>query len=87
MDTTKVIKLCEFVESKSSQTTMIGTNETTINIQADSLARHARTMIMMFQATNDPKYLRQARIDVLQAKSLLRSGFVRPLGVLLKQSA
>ena len=53
------------------------------DIQADMLVRHARTMIMMFKATGERRYLSQAKLDVLRAKSILRSGFLRPLGVLL----
>ena len=81
MDTTKVIDLAEVLET--TETTMLGTIECTNKIQIDMLCRHARTMCLMFKATGERRYLDQARLDVLRAKSIKESGFVRPMGVLL----
>lgn len=53
------------------------------DIQAEMLAKHARTMCLMYRATKDKKYLKQAKLDVLRAKSIRSGGFPRPLGVLL----
>ena len=83
MDTTKVIDMQEFVESKTGETTMIGTPECTIQLQVEHLAKHGKTMLMMYDATGEQRYLDQARLDYRQAKSLLNAGFVRPQGVLL----
>lgn len=47
------------------------------------LAMHGKTMLMMYEATKDEKYLKQARLDYHRAKSIQECGFVRPLGVLL----
>lgn len=68
-------------------TILLGTDESTMRIQADMLARHARSMIMMYRATKTERYLQQAKQDIRQAYTILRSGFVRPLGVVLKESA
>ena len=65
---------------KDQPTTMIGSQETTRTIQVDSLARHARTMIMMYRATGDRKYLKQARLDIWTARDI-QAGHQRPLGV------
>jgi len=43
---------------------------------------HGKTMLMMYSATNDDKYLKQAQLDMMRAKSI-KAGFIRPLGVLL----
>lgn len=54
-----------------------------IAVQIKMLCYHARTMIMMWQATGHSRYLGQARLDLLRAKSIRECKFVRPLGVLL----
>lgn len=52
--------------------------------QFESLMAHSRTMIMMFEATGDEKYLDRSLASFMQAQSLLRGGFMRPLGVILE---
>jgi len=44
---------------------------------------HGKTMLMMYGATGDVKYLKLARLDMMRAKSIKEVGFIRPLGVLL----
>lgn len=76
MNETKVINMNDYLHTKQDR-----------EIQASMLCKHARTMLMMYEATGDRKYIHTARIDIRNAKSILRSGFVRPLGVLLLESA
>ena len=46
------------------------------NEQVKQLAMHGKTMIMMYQATGEVKYLDRANADYHRAKSLLRSGSI-----------
>ena len=46
-------------------------------------AMHGKTMLMMYEATKEERYLKQARLDYHRAKSLQECGFVRPLGCYL----
>jgi len=87
MQTTKtLLDLKLFIEEEHG-TTILGSDECTNQQQADMLARHARTMIMMYKATGERRYLAQAKLDIHRAKSILRSGFIRPLGVTLYKAA
>ena len=45
--------------------------------------KHGKTMIMMWKATGDKKYLQRAKLDLFKAKSIKECGFVRPLGCYL----
>lgn len=85
-ETTEVINMAEKLE-KDQSTVMLGTDECTTQIQIEMLCKHGRTMCMMYQATKDNKYLKQARLDLERAKSLKEVGFIRPLGVLLNKVA
>lgn len=58
-----------------------------IKTQVESLEKHERTMIAMFEVTDDIKYLDRALADKLKAESLNRGGFVRPLGASLDKAA
>lgn len=55
--------------------------QTTKSIHINYLCKHARTMCMMYEATGEQRYLQQARID-LDMASTIRTGFLRPLGVI-----
>lgn len=70
-----------------NETKVINMNLSLYNEQANILCRHARTMLMMYRATSDRKYIHQARIDISNVRSILRGGHMRPLGVLLLKSA
>ena len=74
MNTNTFIQLQDFIDNKE---------ESTKQIQADMLMAHSRVMIMMFNATNEVRYLDRSVQDLLEAESILRSGFMRPLGALL----
>lgn len=76
MDDSKVIRLCESLLGKSNK-----------NEQAEFYLAHSRTMIMMFEATGFEYYLDRSVADLMNAQSLLRGGFVRPLGVTLNEVA
>lgn len=84
--TTKIIKMIDYIDD-SYETAMFNSPEEQRQYQASMLCKHARAMCMMYEATGDRKYLWRARVDVRNAKSILRSGFMRPLGVLLLESA
>jgi len=51
--------------------------------QWQMLCLHGRTMVMMFKATGNVKYLEIAKSNLRRAKSIKECGFVRPMGVLL----
>ena len=51
---------------------------------AEYYLAHSRTMIMMFEATGEERYLDRSLASFMTAQSLLRGGFVRPLGVILE---
>ena len=55
--------------------------------KARMLRAHSRTMIMMFEATGELRYLDQSVSDLLSADNLIEAGFVRPLGVLQSKAA
>ena len=80
-DETKVIDMAKELES-TTETTLLGTPECLREIQVEMLCKHGRTMVMMYKATGEKRYLQQARLDLEQAKSI-KTGFVRPMGVLL----
>ena len=67
-------------------TTVINSDELTRQVQVRALAKHGLTMLMMYRATGEERYLKQARNDYDRTKSL-RGGFQRPLGVHLKEAA
>ena len=69
---TKTMTLIEFIKRIPQQ-----------DPQVRFLAMHGMTMLLMYEATNNIKYLNQARLDYHRAKSIQECGFVRPLGVLL----
>ena len=76
MQETKVINMSEFIEAKTSK-------EATNQIHIQMLCYHGRSMVLMWRATGETRYLDQARLDLLRAKSIQECGFVRPIGVLL----
>lgn len=69
-----------------SITTIIGSKKLTKQVQIRSLAKHGKTMLMMYEATGEHKYLKQARLCYEQAKSI-EVDFVRPLGALYNKVA
>lgn len=71
---------------KFNKTTMIGTKECTNQIYVEYLCKHARTMLMMYKASGDNKYLKQARLNLDRAKSI-KVGFMFPLGTFLNNAA
>jgi len=85
-DVTKVIDMSEYLESQCNDTVMIGTREATKSIHIQYLCKHARTMCMMYEATGEIRYLKQARYD-LDLASTIKVGFQRPLGVHKKEVA
>ena len=87
MDETTVIKMELTDIEDMSLTTIIGSEELTTQYQVRMLAKHGKTMLMMYEATSESKYLRQARIDYHRIQSLLRGDFIRPLGVILTEVA
>ena len=84
MDATKVINMSKFLES--NETTMIGTDEATRSMHVNYLCKHARTMCMMFEASNDTKYLEQAKKDIALAHQI-KAGFMRPIGAIKSEAA
>lgn len=50
------------------------------------LLAHARTMLMMYEATKDHQYIDRAKKDIDMVKTL-KVGFFRPLGALEKEAA
>ena len=81
---TNIINMSQFLER--TETTMLGTPEATCSIQINHLCKHARTMVMMYEATGDQRYLKQARLDLDLAQQI-KVGFIRPLGVLKSEAA
>ena len=71
---------------KNKATVMIGTCESTKSMHIQYLCKHARTMCMMFEATGERRYLKQARHD-LDLANTIKVGFMRPLGVILDKAA
>lgn len=67
-------------------TTIVGSPELTKQVQIRSLAKYGKTMLMMYDATGEDKYLKQARLCYEQAKSI-KVDFVRPLGALYNKVA
>lgn len=51
------------------------------------LCYHGRTMIMMWKATGDKRYLQLAKSDLRLAKSIKEVGFIRPLGAISNKAA
>ena len=49
---------------------ILGSEELTRQVQIRSLAKHGKSMLMMYNATGDAKWLEQARQDYKMAKSL-----------------
>jgi len=80
-DVAKIIKLNECV--KSDETTVLGSEECVNQLHIKYLYKHARTMCMMYEASNDKKYLKQARLTLEKARSIKEVGFIRQWGVLL----
>ena len=77
-DTTTIIT--EVIELLRDQpTVVVGSINLTKHIQVEQLAKHARTMIMMFNATHEARYLKQARLDIMTAQEI-KAGHKRPLG-------
>lgn len=83
-ETTKLLKISDHL--KTNETVMIGTEECADQLHIEHLCKHGRTMIMMYRASGDEKYLKQARLDLLRAKSI-KAGFMRPLGAILNNAA
>ncbi len=81
---TKLLKMADHI--KTDETVMVGTEECTNQLQVEFLCKHGRTMVMMYQASGDDKYLKQARLDLKRAKSI-KAGFMRPLGAILNNAA
>jgi hypothetical protein len=50
------------------------------------LCSHARTMLMMYRATGDQKYIERAKSDLDLARTI-KVGFMRPLGALPNEAA
>ena len=84
-ETSTIMTLSEALEGYEP-TVMIGTPECTKTIQVQYLCAHARTMCMMYEATGEQRYLKQARID-LDTAHAIKLGFQRPLGVHIKEVA
>lgn len=68
MDETKVIDMSEYVKNYDYRTE-----------RWQTLCWHGRTMVMMWQATGDSKYLERAQADLVRAKSIKEVGFVQPI--------
>lgn len=83
---TSIQEITNVLEFEAEQTVMIGTSEATKSIQIQSLCKHARTMLMMFSATGDQKYVKQAKSDLDLARTI-KVGFMRPLGALPNEAA
>ena len=67
---TEVINMSEFIKDEQTN-------------QWEYLCMHGKTMIMMYHATLDLRYLQRAQSDLDQAKSIKECGFVRPIGCYL----
>lgn len=85
MDTTKIIDMSKYFESQC-ETAVIGTTQATKSLHIQYLCKHARTMVMMYEASGDTKYLQQAKKD-LDLAHTIKVGFLRPLGVTQKEAA
>ena len=85
-DTTVITEVIELFKKEETETVMLGTPEATRSIQVQSLCSHARTMCMMYEATGEPRYLTQARIDLDMARQI-KAGYPRPLGAITKEVA
>lgn len=86
MDETTV-QLKIFINENFERTVMFNSEQEQRQNHIDMYLRHARTMCMMYEATGESSYLARARQDVNNAKSILRGGFLRPLGVHFKEAA
>jgi len=79
-DVTKAIKLKEV----SDQTNVIDMNDhIELNPHWEHYCKHGLTMLMMYEATKDKRYLQRARLDYHQAKFTKDEELVRPLGCYL----
>ena len=74
MNETTIINMFDYVNNNQQE-------------QYELVCMHGRTMVMMYQVTGESRYLRRARLDLQQAKTILRGGHMRPIGVLLFKSA
>ena len=55
-------------------------------VRRTNLALHGRSMILMYQATGEERYLQRARADYAMAQSI-QVGFERPLGAITNDAA
>ena len=69
-DTTNIINMSEYIN----------------NPEIRMLAMHGKSMLLMYDATGEQRYLDRARQDYDKITSL-RSGFMRPIGAIIDEAA
>ena len=75
-DETRTIEVIPTCIDDMDLTVILANEELTNQMHLRYYAKHGLTMLMMYEATSEVRYLKQARLDYHQAKLLLECEFV-----------